>query len=75
MSNNNLSLLLGELKKILQTEEMDPDVPVGQLGIDSLNVIELILACQQIYGGVVDFENIDISENTTVRDIDVSMSS
>lgn len=73
--SNNLNLLLEELKKILQIEEVDPDVPVGQLGIDSLNVIELILACQQIYDGVVDFENIDINEMTTVRGIDLSMSS
>lgn len=72
---SNLNLLLEELKKILQIDVVDPDVPVGQLGIDSLNVIELILACQQIYDGVVDFENIDINENTTVRSIDISMSS
>ena len=73
MSEVKLENLLDELKKILQVDEIDPDIPIGHLGIDSLNVIELILACQQIYDDFVDFENIDINENTTARGIDELM--
>jgi len=75
MSDIKLNNLLEELKRILHVDEVDPDVPIGQLGIDSLNVIELILACQQIYDDFVDFEDIDINEETTVRGIDAVMSS
>jgi len=73
MSNIKLNNLVEELKRILHVEEVNPDVPIGQLGIDSLNVIELILACQQIYDNFVDFEDIDINEDTTVRGIDAVM--
>tara|TARA_B100000768_G_C10948598_1_gene236705 strand:+ start:299 stop:526 length:228 start_codon:yes stop_codon:yes gene_type:complete len=75
MSDIKLNNLLEELKRILHVDEVDPDVPIGQLGIDSLNVIELILACQQVYEDFVDFEDIDINEDTTIRGIDAVMAS
>jgi acyl carrier protein len=49
-------------------------MPLSQVGIDSLNVVELILVCQQVYTNVVNFDEIEIDENTTLREIDAQLS-
>lgn len=61
------------VKSMLALESVDLDLPLSQIGIDSLNVVELILICQQVYVNVVNFDEIDIDENTTLREIDEQM--
>ncbi|WP_218192027.1 phosphopantetheine-binding protein [Pseudomonas sp. Irchel s3b6] len=58
---------------MLALESVDLDLPLSQIGIDSLNVVELILICQQVYVNVFNFDEIDIDENTTLREIDEQM--
>lgn len=65
-----LQTLQSEVAQILSAEHVDPDTPVAQLGIDSLNVVELILVCQQIYTGVVNYEDVQFDEHTTLREMD-----
>jgi acyl carrier protein len=61
------------IKEMLALESVDLDLPLSQVGIDSLNVVELILICQQVYVNVFNFDEIDIDENTTLREIDEQM--
>lgn len=70
---STLDELESSIKGMLALEEVDLDVPLSQLGIDSLNVVELILICQQVYTNVVSFDEIDIDESTTLREIDTQM--
>lgn len=70
---HTLAQLCEEVAKILSTESADADIPLGQLGIDSLNVVELILVCQQIYSDVVNYEEYTWDENSTLREIDEHM--
>ena len=65
-----LTQLTERIKEMLALEEVDIDTPLAQLGIDSLNVVELIIICQQIYTNVVNYDDINIDEGTTLRDID-----
>jgi len=73
MTSLSLEQLCEEVAKILKTDSVDADCPLGQLGIDSLNVVELILACQIIYPNVMDFDDLLFDENSTLREIDVCM--
>ncbi|CQJ56229.1 Phosphopantetheine attachment site [Yersinia intermedia] len=73
MTTTPLEKLCEEVAKILKTDNVDADCPLGQLGIDSLNVVELILACQMIYPNVMDFDDLIFDENSTLREIDACM--
>lgn len=68
--SEQLTKLCSELKELLTIDEVDPDAPLGEVGIDSLNVIELILACEEIYEGVIDPEALEFDEFTTLRELD-----
>lgn len=61
------------VKGVLALESVDLDLPLSQVGIDSLNVVELILICQQVYVSVFNFDEIDIDESTTLRELDEQM--
>jgi len=67
---SSLVALCAEVAIILSIDDVDPDALLGQLGIDSLNVVELILACQQVYPNVLNFESLSFDEHTTLREID-----
>ncbi len=73
VATNTLSELESSIKGMMALEEVDLDLPLSQVGIDSLNVVELILICQQVYTNVVSFDEIDIDESTTLREIDAQM--
>jgi hypothetical protein len=76
-NNSNIPETLVELRSgimdMLALDSVELDVSLAQVGIDSLNVVELILICQQIYVHVTDFDEIDIDENTTLREVDDQM--
>jgi hypothetical protein len=71
--NTTLDQLSHGVKEILGLDEVDVDVPMSQIGIDSLNVVEMIIVCQQIYSNVVNYKDISIDETTTLREIDEQM--
>lgn len=72
--NTTLEQLSHGIKEMLALDEVNVDVPLSQIGIDSLNVVEMIIICQQVYTNVVNYEDINIDETTTVREIDEQMS-
>jgi acyl carrier protein len=72
--STTLEQLSNGIKEMLALEEVNVDVPLSQIGIDSLNVVEMIIICQQVYTNVVNYEDINIDETTTVREIDEQMS-
>jgi len=67
---SKLDLLAAEVAKILNVDSVDTDTPMGELGVDSLNVVELILVCEQLYVGSVDPEKLLIDQYTSLRDLD-----
>ncbi|WP_095144266.1 phosphopantetheine-binding protein [Pseudomonas sp. Irchel s3a18] len=72
-TTSTIEALACGIKDMLALESVDLDLPLSQIGIDSLNVVELILICQQVYVNVFNFDEIDIDENTTLREIDEQM--
>lgn len=71
--STTLDQLSHGVKEILGLDEVNVDVPMSQIGIDSLNVVEMIIVCQQVYSNVVNYEDISIDETTTLREIDEQM--
>lgn len=70
VETKTLPLLLAEMAKIVNTDAVDPDVGIGELGFDSLKVVELILVCDQLYAAEIEPEKLDVSQFTTLRDLD-----
>ncbi len=65
-----LPLLAGHVAKALERESVDPDVAIGELGFDSMRVVELILICDQLYETSIDPESIELTQFTTLRSLD-----
>jgi cytochrome c-type biogenesis protein CcmH/NrfG len=62
-----------EMEKLLALKNIDVDAPMSQLGVDSMNIVEMVIICQQIYTQVANYEDINIDENTTIRELDEQM--
>lgn len=74
MSDNSLLIALQtEVAEMLNKDQIDADTPLGELGVDSLNVVEVILICEQIYTNVSDPEALVFDEFTTLRDMDAQL--
>ncbi len=71
--NNTLDQLSHGIKEMLALDEVNVDTPMSQIGIDSLNVVEMIILCQQVYTNVLNYDDIAIDETTTLREIDEQM--
>lgn len=67
---NTLTLLAGHVAKALNQESIDPDIAIGELGFDSMRVVELILICGELYETSIDPESINLDQFTTLRGLD-----
>jgi acyl carrier protein len=73
MSTETVSLLpelQQQMADMLNKDKVDADTPLGELGIDSLNIVEVILISEQLYSNVMDPEALVFDEYTTLRDMD-----
>lgn len=64
-----LDRLVADTKEILSKDEVGPDMTLTEIGIDSLNVVELIIVCEQIYDKVSNPDELKFDEFTTLRDM------
>ncbi|WP_321818270.1 MULTISPECIES: acyl carrier protein [unclassified Paraburkholderia] len=69
-----LTAFAEEMKRLLGVRQIDLDTPMSQLGVDSLNIVEMVVICQQIYVDVKNYEEIQIDEHTTIRELDAQLS-
>ncbi|ASP37681.1 acyl carrier protein [Bacterioplanes sanyensis] len=65
-----LDELCTQVAQMLNKDSVDADTPIAELGVDSLNIVEVILICEQIYPGVMNPENLVFDEHTTLREMD-----
>ncbi len=68
--SEQLEELTAQVAKMLNQESVDPDAGLATLGIDSLNVVELILICQELYPTATQFDAMEIDEYSTLRMVD-----
>lgn len=67
---DTLSQLTRHVQTALNLDNVSPDVAIGELGFDSMRVVELILICDQLYDTAINPESIDLNQYTTLRDLD-----
>ncbi|MFE8073091.1 acyl carrier protein [Marinobacteraceae bacterium S3BR75-40.1] len=72
-NSQTLTQLMQDVATLLNKDSVDPDTAMAELGVDSLNVVELILICEQIYTDVVDPESLQFDEYTTLREMDARL--
>jgi len=65
-----LDRLCAEVGKVLKRKTVGPDVAIGELGFDSMTVVELMLICDQIYAISIDPDGLDLTQFTTLRQLD-----
>lgn len=66
---DTLTIMSQEVAKITNRESVPVDVALSELGVDSLNIIELMLFSEQLYGAF-DPGALSINEYTTLTDLD-----
>ncbi|WP_413665416.1 acyl carrier protein [Microbulbifer sp. JMSA004] len=67
---SNVQELCEQIALMLNVDAVDADTPIAELGVDSLNIVEVILICEQLYPGVMSPENLVFDEHTTLREMD-----
>lgn len=70
VESKTISDLTVQVAQMLNKDEVDADTPIAELGVDSLNIVEVILICEQLYPGVMNPENLVFDEHTTLREMD-----
>jgi len=65
-----LKQLMAEVAELLNKDEVPADVSMMELGVDSMNVVELIMICEEIYPDLVDPDSLEFDEFTTLRQLD-----
>lgn len=51
------------------TVEPDEKMTLGELGIDSLNILEVIVLLEEVSGGALDPSGLELTEFTTLGDL------
>lgn len=68
-NTSHLNELINVVSNMLNNQTVDPDAVLSDLGIDSMNVVTLILGCEQLYPNF-NVEKLIFNESTTLREID-----
>ena len=66
----NLPELKAQVAEMLNKEDVDADVSLAELGVDSLNIVEVILIVEQLYPDVTDPDALTFDEHTTLSQMD-----
>lgn len=69
-----LDTLVSETEKTLDQQNISADASLLDLGVDSMNIVELIMVCEQIYGDNIDPDSLELDEYTTLRELDERLS-
>jgi acyl carrier protein len=65
-----LEKLVSVTAEALKTDTVDPSVPLSDIGIDSLNIVEVIIACEEIYCDFqIDPSELEFDELTSLADM------
>lgn len=65
-----LGRLQKEVARLLRVQSVDPDTGLTELGIDSLNVVELILILDGLYEQPIRPDLLAVDHLTTLRHLD-----
>jgi acyl carrier protein len=69
-AGKNLPELKAQIAEMLNKTDLDVDAPLGELGVDSMNIVEVILIVEQLYPEVTDPDALTFDETTSLREMD-----
>lgn len=69
-TSKQLQQLMSEVAELLNKDQVSADTSMMELGVDSMNVVELIMICEEIYPDLVDPDSLEFDEYTTLRQLD-----
>jgi acyl carrier protein len=69
-AGKNLPELKAQIAEMLNKTDLDVDAPLGELGVDSMNIVEVILIVEQLYPDVTDPDALTFDETTSLREMD-----
>lgn len=71
-----LERLIKVTAEVLKTDDVDANIPLSEIGIDSLNIVEVIIACEEIYADFkIDPSKLEFDEMTSLRHMHDQMTS
>jgi acyl carrier protein len=59
-----------ELTRLADGGPVTIDTPLSEFGADSLLLVEVLLACEELYSKPIDIEKLVVGQDTTLRDLD-----
>ncbi len=64
-----LQRLLQGMSEIVGAPIQDEHASIGDLGIDSKYLVDMMLICEEVYGRWVDFDQLEIGYHTSLLNI------
>jgi hypothetical protein len=71
--NEALEQLLTDTRRILGHDNVTPESSLEEIGIDSLNVVELMIAYDLIYPGIANPDEVEFTSQTTMLEMHVQL--
>jgi acyl carrier protein len=71
--HSNLDRLAVEFARMLNVDAVGLDASFSELGADSMLVVEVSLAAEEIYGITIDLEAIELHGEMTLREFDAQI--
>ncbi len=62
-----ISRLINEVRAIVNSDQVRPESTLGELGIDSVTVVDLMIVCEEIYREPIQPELLHIDEFTSLK--------
>ncbi len=69
LSETRLARLMAALGELVGGEVDDPTLTIGDLGIGSQHIVELLIACEDIYEATLDGGALDLGYESSVLSV------
>lgn len=72
---STLDRIVGEVARISNIEGIGPDTRIGDINVDSLKFVELLLGFVEFFPGEVELDQLNVDAQTTLRQLDAQLRS
>lgn len=70
---STLDRILSEVTRVSNVEGIGPDTKIGDINVDSLKFIELLLGFTAFFPGEVDLDQLNVDAETTLKQLDAQL--
>jgi hypothetical protein len=69
-----LEKIIAEVSKAANMEGIGPDTKIGEINLDSLKFVELLLEFTALFPGEIELDRLNVDAQTTLRQLDSQLS-